>query len=79
MNIASFVLGIVSFLGGSLFLGILPVLGIIFGIIGLNKKEKNPGLGIAGIILSALSLVGFILLVAFASTAILAAAHAGRF
>lgn len=56
MNIASFVLGLVSWVGGSCFI-IPPILGIIFGIIGLNKKEDNRGLGIAGIVLSAVGLV----------------------
>ena len=61
MNIASFVLGLISFLGGSLLCGIPPILGIIFGIIGVSKKKDDKGLGIAGIILSGLSLAGWCL------------------
>ena len=62
MNIASFVLGLISLIGGGFV--ILPILGIIFGIVGLSKKAKNSGLGIAGIILSALGLIEFIIIIA---------------
>ena len=61
MNVASFVLGLISFLGGSLLCGIPPILGIIFGVIGVSKKKENKGLGIAGIVLSGISLAGWCL------------------
>ena len=56
MSIASLVLGICTWVLCPLF---LAVLGLIFGIIGLNQQPRN-GMAIAGIILSALNLVLFI-------------------
>ncbi|AKL98226.1 DUF4190 domain-containing protein [Endomicrobium proavitum] len=76
MNIASFVLGLVSFLGGSLLCGVPPILGIIFGAIGLSRKEDNRNLGIAGIILSALSVIGWVLIYFFFIAAMVAAGAA---
>ena len=58
MNVASFVLGLVSVLGGVVLCGIPPILGIVFGIVGISRKEDNKGLGIAGIVLSGLSILG---------------------
>jgi len=79
MNIASFVLGLVSILGGSLLCFVPPILGIIFGILG-RKEPENKGLGTAGIVLSAISLVlaiiGSILYFGFIAAMIAGAAAA---
>lgn len=78
MAIASLVLGIVAFV-----LSCFPIVGLVGGVVGLvlgimGLKNAGPsangkGMAIAGIILSALGLVGAIIWMVF-SAAILAAA-----
>jgi len=64
MALAGFILSIVSIFLGILF--IPEILGLIFSIVGLSqaKKTKAPrGLAIAGIIISAVVLAGWLLMV----------------
>jgi competence protein ComGC len=71
MAIASLVVGIISLFTCSLFL-IGAVVGLILGIIALNKASKQPenyegrGLAIAGIVASAFSLVVCVLMILIA-------------
>lgn len=44
MAIASFVLGIISFIGGAFLLLIPTILSVIFGFIGLNNIKQNNNL-----------------------------------
>lgn len=58
--IASLVLGIISILVSLVwFMGLVPILGIIFGILGLSKKYegKNKGMAIAGLVMSIIGIV----------------------
>ncbi len=68
--IVGFILSLVSFFIS--FYCIIPVLGLIFSIVGVvqasNKGKKCKGLGVAGIVLSVLSLIiNLILLLAIGS------------
>ena len=55
--IASLVLGILSLVLCCVYGGFLGILGLIFGIVSLAKKESKMGMAIAGIITSAFGLV----------------------
>lgn len=61
--IASLVLGILSLVLCCFYGGFLGILGLIFGIVSLTKKESKMGLAIAGIITSAFGLIYGILMV----------------
>lgn len=61
--IASLVLGILSLVLCCIYGGFLGILGLIFGIVSLAKKESKMGMAIAGIITSAFGLVYGILMV----------------
>lgn len=61
--IASLVLGILSLVLCCIYGGFLGILGLIFGIISLAKKESKMGMAIAGIITSAFGLIYGILMV----------------
>jgi glycerol-3-phosphate acyltransferase PlsY len=57
MAVASLVLGIVSLLTSWLwFMGLVPILGIVFGVLGM-KKEEGKGMAIAGLIISIIAIV----------------------
>lgn len=61
MSIASMVLGIVGFVFTFIVIGIVPsLIGLVLGIIALATKKPKKGMAIAGVILSALSLLLFI-------------------
>ncbi len=73
--IASLVLGIVSFLGGVVLLGVPPILAVILGHTALTQCRKDPtlggrGLGIAGLALGYAAIGMFGLGLMFAATAI---------
>lgn len=61
--IASLVLGILSLVLCCVYGGFLGILGLIFGIVSLVKKESKMGMAIAGIITSSFGLVYGILMV----------------
>ena len=72
MEIAALVLGIIAFIvsfipGCGLIIGIIPaIVGVILGIVALAKKKEKKGMAIAGLILSALSIlimIGMIIIV----------------
>lgn len=50
MSIASMVIGLVNVLMGWTI--ILPIIGLIFGIVGLRKEPAGRGMAITGIVLS---------------------------
>lgn len=50
MSIASMVIGLVNILMGWTI--ILPIIGLIFGIVGLRKEPAGRGMAITGIVLS---------------------------
>lgn len=58
--VASLVLGILSLFCCGV---ILSIPGAVFGILSLNKKKEQNGMAIAGIILSAIGLIGSIILI----------------
>lgn len=60
MGIASLVLGIVS-LVCCCFGSITSILGIIFGAVSLYRKKQNNGIAIAGLIISCVALVIWII------------------
>lgn len=55
MGVASLVMGIISLVCCSSF--IFSVLGIVFGIISLSRKKTNNGIAVAGVVLSAVSII----------------------
>lgn len=63
MCTASFVLGLISIFLNIIY--VIPILSIIFGIIGIskidNKKEKNKWMGIVGLILGVLYLMVYVI------------------
>lgn len=61
MSIASLVLGLVSIFTG--FTGVVPIVGLILGVIGLKREPAGRSLAIAGLIINGLALIGWILLI----------------
>ena len=62
LSIASLVLGLSSILFGFTFL--VPIVGLILGIVGLRREPAGRGMAIAGVILSALVLLVWAAIVA---------------
>jgi Domain of unknown function (DUF4190)/Uncharacterised protein family UPF0547 len=75
MSIASLVLGIVGLLLFVFFM-IVPILAVVFGIVGINQignsdgGQTGKGLAIAGIVLGAIEIVFFLLAVAVGNFAV---------
>lgn len=63
MSITSMVLGLASLVLGFTFL--VPIIGFIFGVLGLKKEPAGRGMAIAGLILNGLFLVGWAMFIAF--------------
>lgn len=61
MSITSLVLGLVSILAG--FTVLVPIAGLVFGILGLKREPAGKGMAIAGLVLNGLMLVGWILVI----------------
>lgn len=61
MSVASMVLGLVSIFFGWTFL--VPLLGLILGLIGLKKEPAGKGMAVTGVILNGLMITGWVLLV----------------
>ena len=61
MSITSFVLGIVSFFFGFVF--VLPIVGIIVGALALRREPASRGFAIAGIWTNAIIVAGWAILV----------------
>ena len=66
LSVASLVLGIVGF-----FLPIGSILALIFGIVCVVKKQGYKGCAIAGIILGAIALIGYIVVTVFLTSVVL--------
>ncbi len=64
MGVASLVLGIISLLC-CCFGSIGSILGIIFGAVSLSRKKQNNGIAIAGLIISCVALVVWIIAVIY--------------
>lgn len=86
MGVASLVLGIISLIAGWIpfvcwFVFILAVIGLILGIVDCVKKSKanvsGKGMGIAGLILSAIA-IPIIIIMSFASLGMLVAIMEGN-
>ncbi|GAB3757615.1 hypothetical protein GCM10027591_06890 [Zhihengliuella somnathii] len=60
-SITSLVLGLVSILLG--FTVLVPLVGLVFGIIGLVQEPAGRGPAIAGVVLNSLMMIGWILLI----------------
>ena len=61
LSVASMVLGLVSIFFGWTFL--VPLLGLILGLIGLKKEPAGKGMSVTGVILNGLMITGWVLLV----------------
>ena len=61
LSIASLVLGIISLIAGFVFL--VPLIGLILGIVGVRKEPAGKGFAIGGIVLNALALLSWLLVV----------------
>lgn len=57
MSVTSFVLGLVSFFFGFVF--VVPIIGIIVGVIGLRREPAGRGFAIAGIWINAIVVAGW--------------------
>ncbi|GAB3254125.1 DUF4190 domain-containing protein [Arthrobacter pigmenti] len=62
-SITSLVLGLVSILLGFTFL--VPIVGFIFGVVGMRKEPAGRGMAIAGLVLNGIFLIGWVLLLVF--------------
>lgn len=63
LSITSMVLGLVSIVAGFTFL--VPVVGLVLGIIGLRREPAGRGMAITGLVLNGLFVVGWALLIVF--------------
>ncbi|GAB2713953.1 DUF4190 domain-containing protein [Arthrobacter bambusae] len=63
MSVASMVLGLVSIFFGWTFL--VPLLGLILGLVGIKKEPAGKGMAVTGIILNGLMIAGWVLLFVF--------------
>lgn len=66
LSVASMVLGLVSIFFGWTFL--VPLLGLILGIVGIKKEPAGKGMAVTGIILNGLMIAGWVLLIVFLFT-----------
>jgi hypothetical protein len=64
MSITSLVLGLVSIFSGFTF--IVPIAGLVFGVIGIKREPAGRGMAIAGLILNGVMLIGWVLLIILA-------------
>lgn len=63
LSVTSMILGLVSILFGFTFL--VPVVGLILGIVGLRKEPAGRGMAIAGLVLNGLFVLGWALVIIF--------------
>lgn len=63
LSVASMVIGLVSIFFGFTFL--VPLVGLVLGIVGLKKEPAGRGMAVAGLILNGLFVVGWLLLIVF--------------
>lgn len=63
MSVTSLVLGLVSLFFGWLFL--VPIIGLIFGILGAKKEPAGRGMAIAGIVINSVIMAGWVALLLF--------------
>jgi hypothetical protein len=61
MSIASMVLGLVSIAFGFTF--VLPVVGLVLGIIGLRREPTGRGMALTGVIVSSLILLVWVIII----------------
>ncbi|WP_372698335.1 DUF4190 domain-containing protein [Arthrobacter sp. JSM 101049] len=64
MSITSLVLGLASILTG--FTLLVPIVGLVFGFLGLQREPAGRGMSIAGLILNGVMLLGWALVLVFA-------------
>ncbi|WP_085528541.1 DUF4190 domain-containing protein [Kocuria massiliensis] len=63
MSVASMVIGLVNiFMGWTV---ILPIIGLILGLVGLRKEPAGRGMAITGVILSGLIVLGWVVIFLF--------------
>ena len=55
-SIAGFVCGLLGLIFCWTYIGLLAIPGLILSIVGMSQKNRSKGLGIAGLILSAIAL-----------------------
>lgn len=63
MSITSLVLGLVSIFAGLTL--IVPIVGLVFGILGAKREPAGRGMALAGMILNGVMLLGWILVLIF--------------
>jgi hypothetical protein len=63
LSVASMVLGIVSIFFGFTF--VIPLTGLILGLVGVKREPAGRGMAVTGIILSGLMLLGWVVLIVF--------------
>jgi len=61
LSVASMVLGLVSLVAGFTF--VVPLIGLILGILGVRREPAGRGMAIAGIIISALILLIWVVII----------------
>lgn len=63
LSVASMVLGLVSLVAGFTF--VVPLVGLILGILGVRREPAGRGMAITGIIISALILLIWVVIIGF--------------
>lgn len=63
MSVASMVIGLVNILLG--WTVILPIIGLVLGIVGLRKEPTARGMAITGVILSGIIVLGWVVIFIF--------------
>ncbi|WP_420367183.1 DUF4190 domain-containing protein [Curtobacterium sp. L1-20] len=63
LSVTSMILGLVSIVAGFTFL--VPLVGLILGIVGLRKEPAGRGMAITGLVLNGLFVIGWALLILF--------------
>jgi hypothetical protein len=66
LSVASMVIGLVSIVGG--FTLVLPIVGLILGIVGTRREPMARGMSLTGIILNGVILLGWVVIVIFVVT-----------
>lgn len=70
LSIASFVLGLVAFFFGFVF--VVPTIGLVLGFSGLRREPAGRGFALAGIWINGIVLAGWVLLIVFVVLALVA-------
>ena len=70
-SIAGFVCGLLGLIFCWTYIGLLAIPGLILSIVGMSQKNRSKGLGIAGLILSAIALCIWLIVLAAIGIAVL--------